>query len=91
MNKRNLIEEIKTLRELKYTWKQIQETLFQEGSVPSIQTLMRWVKGTGQIYFKTVKIPLEHKDEIEKIYIRQLQKMGFTSSEIKKELKNLMP
>ena len=91
MSRPDLIEEIKRLRDLKYTWRQVQEALFQDGSAPSVPTLMRWARGKGQVYYKTLRIPDENKDEIREVFIRQLKSMGFNSSEIKRELKKLIP
>ena len=90
MNREDLIKEINRLRLMRYTWKQIQLKLFKDPNPPSIPSLQRWAKGEGPVYCKAYPIPPEHQDEVRRIFIKQLKKMGFNSSEIKKELKKLI-
>jgi DNA-binding transcriptional MerR regulator len=94
MSNEKLINEIKRLRDLRYTWKQVRETLFKEANPPGIATLQRWVKGHKPpipIHEKPCKILPEYEDKVREVFIRQLRSMGYTSQEIKKELKMLLP
>ena len=94
MNQEQLVEEIKRLRDLRYTWKQIRETLFKESNPPGIATLQRWAKGHKSptpIHKQPFKIVPKYEEEVRDVFIRQLRSMGWTSQEIKKEIKRLIP
>lgn len=94
MSNEKLINEIKRLRDLRYTWKQVRETLFDETNPPSIATLQRWAKGHKPpipIREKAFKILPEYEDDVREVFIRQLRSMGWTPEDIKKELKMLLP
>jgi len=94
MSNEKLINEIKRLRDLRYTWKQVRETLFDETNPPSIATLQRWVKGHKSpipIRHQAFKILPQYEDDVREVFVRQLRSMGYTSQEINKELKILLP
>ncbi len=94
MSNEKLINEIKRLRSLRYTWKQVRETLFKEANPPSIATLQRWLKGykpPPPIHETAYKILPQYEDDVREVFIRQLRSMGYTPQEIKKELKILLP
>ena len=88
-----IVKEIKRLRNLRYTWNQIRDTLFDQNA-PTISTLQRWVKGHKSptpLREMPFPIPSKHKKEVEEVFIRQLRSMGLTSKEIETELKKLIP
>lgn len=83
------------LKEEGYTWKEIHRFVKQSTlNPPNLKTLQIWYhEGTPNPY-QTVKafpISLEHREEVEAAFVSQLTIMGFTKSEIMKELKNILP
>ncbi len=94
MRNEKIVKEIKRLRNLNYTWKQVRETLFDESNAPVVSTLQNWVKGYKSpppIRHQAFKILPQYEDDVREVFIRQLRSMGYTSQEIKKELKMLLP
>ena len=91
---KDIVKQIKRLRDLRYTWRQIRETLFDGPNPPSIGTLQNWIKGHPPV---TPPQELPHpilpkyKEEVREVFIRQLRSMGWTSEEIKAEIKKLIP
>jgi hypothetical protein len=70
------------------------ETLFDCPNPPHIATLQRWAKGhksptpSHELPFPIVP---KYKEEVREVFIRQLRSMGWTSEEIKAEIKKLIP
>tara|TARA_B100001094_G_C17873955_1_gene643479 strand:- start:190 stop:474 length:285 start_codon:yes stop_codon:yes gene_type:complete len=94
MNQEQLIKEINRLRLLRYTWKQIKETLFTESNPPSIATIKRWAKGAPTsipLHQQPLRIAAKYEEEVREVFVKQLKKMGYNNQEIKKELKRLIP
>lgn len=91
---KEIVKEIKRLRDLRYTWRQVRDTLFDDPNPPHIATLQRWVKGhkspppSHELPFKIVP---RYEDQVREVFVRQLRSMGFTEEEIKKEIKKLIP
>lgn len=94
MSKQAIIKLTVELKEEGYTWDVIYEIL-QDGfkDLPSFKTVQTW-------YYHHIRVPKpvkafpissEHREEVEAAFIKQLAIMGFSKSEIMKELKNILP
>ena len=89
-----IVKEIRRLRDLRYTWNQIRDTLFDCPNPPHIATLQRWAKGhKSPTPVRELPFPIvpKYKEEVREVFIRQLRSMGWTSEEIKEEIKKLIP
>lgn len=94
MSKQAIIKLTVELKEEGYTWDVIYKIL-QDGfkDLPSFKTVQTWYYHHIRVP-KTVKafpISPEHREEVEAVFIKQLAIMGFSKSEIMKELKNILP
>ena len=95
-DREQLRKEINRLRSLRYTWRQIKETLFDGPNPPCIATIQRWSRGlipnqAPPIHERPYPIVPKHKEEVREVFIKQLKSMGYNERQIKEELKRLIP
>lgn len=94
MSKQAIIKLTVELKEEGYRWIDIYEIL-QDGfkDLPNLRTVKTWYYNRMHIDQPVKAFPIspEHREEVEAAFIKQLAIMGFSKSEIMKELKNILP